>query len=127
MEQSKSKLPFLIVGIVVILLGGGLATWMVMRKKKDLDLGPSNKDKPTPTLTGRQNTSGLYTAEQLAHTALTGSSKNNSNLQSNTNSNTPKPKAVWVESEEGKRLVEERIKIIQMNIDDSRSFLVIWE
>jgi hypothetical protein len=110
-KPNKLKIPLLILGLFIILGGGGFAIWSVMKKE----------DEPTPTqrtgevatpppVVGRTNATNLYTAEELAHTALGAKP---------TAENMPQYTAVLMTSKEGLGLIEDRMRKIQLNKSDA--------
>lgn len=107
--NKQVKLPLLILGVLVILTGGGFAVWSVLKKEEETP-GQSVSTEERPPVRGRANVSGLYSEEELAHSALAGKV---------TEENSPQYTAVWSGSSEGKRLILDRMKQIQLNIDDN--------
>lgn len=105
--ENKPKIMFLLLGLLVVLAAGSTALWFVLKK-------PSTPSKPKeqaqqPTVTGRINASGFYTAEELAHSALSSGQKENK----------PNYEPVLMTSQEGQRLILDRMRKIQLNKADA--------
>ncbi|BDS13053.1 hypothetical protein [Aureispira anguillae] len=111
-QSNKLKVPLLILGVLVILFGGGMAVWMVTRKKEEPSAPIQNQEGAAlpPPVTGRQDVSSLYSEEDLQHSALAGEQ---------TPENRPDYTAVLMTSKEGKRLILDRMQKIQLNKADS--------
>lgn len=112
MDRANSRVGILIFVIVLVLAGGGFAAWKVLGTKKD-EKTPTEqeeqKKEELPPITGRKDATSaqtnVLTKELVAK--LLGQQKQDSTK--------PPPTAVLQTSDEGKRLIEERIKYIQMN------------
>lgn len=107
-QLSKLKIPLLIIALVVILSGGGFAIWSIT--KKEDKKGSTKGGKGGAPVKGRFNATGLYTEEELQHSAL---------LDENSPDLTPQYTAVLMTSSEGIQLIENRMKRIQNNRRDS--------
>lgn len=104
---NKLKTPLLILAIVLVLSLGGLAIWKVTRKKEDNTQKLEGKKTP---VSGRTDATNLYTEEELQHSAL---------VNENAPDRTFEYTAVLMTSNDGKRLIEDRVKKIQLNKKDS--------
>jgi hypothetical protein len=109
--SSKTKTGILIFVIVLVLAGGSFAAWMVLRKKEE-DPPPENEaleKEELPPITGRVDARTEETdaiTEDLVARLLG---------QQEQDPNRPRPRGVLQTSSEGKALIEERVKYIQMN------------
>lgn len=108
-QPNKLKTPLLILAIVFVLSIGGFAIWMVTRKEDDNEQQQVEGTKKPP-VRGRVNATNLYTEEELQHSGLV-----NEELPDKT----PEYTAVLMTSNEGVRLITERMQKIQLNKRDS--------
>lgn len=108
-QAHKLKLPLLILVIVLVLGGGGFAIWMATKKEEETIEQPQEGAK-LPPVGGRRDVSDIYTDEELAHSAL---------VDESLPDRTPEYEAVLIDSKEGKKLIENRMKKIQLHIVDS--------
>ena len=110
-QSHKLKLPLLILVIVLVLGGGGFAIWMVTKKEEEeIIVQAPQEGAESPPVSGRTDVTNLYTDEELQHSALVNEELPN---------RTPEYEAVLMNSNEGKKLIEDRIRKIQLNIKDS--------
>lgn len=129
--NSSLKQGLFILLVFLVIGAGSFGIWRVLRPKtpEDTNDGTSNKTQEKPPITGRQNATNRYTAEQLAWTALNAGNNKNTNNNSGGGSGSgsgsgndapppPPPKAVWIDSKEGEQLIKERTERIQMNTSD---------
>ncbi|WP_052600218.1 hypothetical protein [Aureispira sp. CCB-QB1] len=108
-QPNKLKLPLLILALVLVLGGGGLAIWMVTRKKEEPTTEQQEMEQ-RPPVKGRTDVTNLYTEQELAFSGL---------VDENAPDYTPEYTAVLMDSTEGKQLIEQRMKKIQLNKKDS--------
>jgi len=112
MDKPSSRVGILIFVIVLVLVGGGFAGWKVLGTKKDEEPQQEqrNAGEQLPPITGRNDVSSAATnvmTKDLIDQILGTEAKKN-----------PKgapPTAVLQTSDEGKQLIVERMKNIQMN------------
>lgn len=109
---NKLKLLLLVFAVFVVFVGGGIAIWSVTRKEDDESAITEslNEGSDKPPVGGRPNLTDFYTEEELQHSALV-----NNDLPDRT----PEYQAVLINSDEGKRLVEDRMEKIQLNPYDA--------
>lgn len=107
--SNKLKIPLLIIALLVILGGGGFAIWSITRKENETPTERREGTNGAP-VGGRNDVTNLYTEEELQHSAL---------VNENSPNKTPKYKAVLMTSKEGLRLIEDRMRKIQLNKKDS--------
>jgi hypothetical protein len=109
-QAHKLKLPLLILVLVLVLGGGGFAIWMVTKKEEEQTAIQPQEGATLPPVGGRIDASSLYSDEELKHSALV-----NEDLPNRT----PEYEAVLIDSKEGKKLIEDRMRTIQLNKKDS--------
>lgn len=114
--MSKSNPTILILFLVVLLGGGGAAAWFVLKREDDQDQEPTNtaaKGEPQSEVGGRTNETELKSALIAKLTAQQSGENEAPSL--------PPPDPVLATSDEGKRLIEERARLMQENeqISDS--------
>lgn len=109
-QNPKLKPVLLILGILIILTGGGVAIWAVVRNKEQQAPHEAASIQPLPPVTGRKDVTDLYTEEELQHSALADKSKPD---------RTPEYQVVLISSKEGKQLIEDRMRKIQLNKRDA--------
>lgn len=111
MEKPSSRTGILIFVIVLVLAGGGFAAWKVLGTKEDTESPPPQEQtqEKLPPITGRKD------ASSEANTILTKDLVTKLLGQQKRDPNEPPPTAVLQTSEEGKVLIEERMRDIQMN------------
>jgi hypothetical protein len=110
-QPSKTKTPLLILAIVFVLSLGGFAIWMVTRKEEEEEAPQQRQEgAELPPVNGRLDVSNLYSDEDLQHTGLA-----NDDLPNNT----PQYEAVLMTSNDGLRLISDRMQKIQLNKKDA--------
>lgn len=107
--NNRLKVPLLILGLLLILGGGGFAIWSVMKKEEE-PIPTQRTGTAPPPVGGRTNATNLYTAEELEHSALGAKP---------TPENMPQYTAVLMTSKEGLRLIDDRMRKIQLNKSDA--------
>jgi len=104
MEKSnKLKIPLLIIALLVVFGGGSFAIWSITRKEEDEETESQIDGTPVG---GRLDATNFYTAEEL---------NNNQLFDKKSPDLTPEYKAVLVSSTQGKQLVKDRAKKIQLS------------
>jgi hypothetical protein len=112
MDKSKNntKTGILILVIVLVLFGGGFAAWKILgTKEEETPPPPEQEQEKLPPITGRKDASSeenKVLTEDLVKKLLG---------QQERDPNKPAPTAVLQSSKEGKALIEERMRHIQMN------------
>lgn len=108
-QSQKFKVPLLIFVLVLVLGGGGFAIWMVT-KKEDEETTTQTPEGAKTLVGGRTDASSLYTDEELAFSGLVNEDAPNK---------TPEYEAVLKDSKEGQKLIEDRMRKIQLNKKDA--------
>lgn len=109
-QSHKLKLPLLILVIVLVLGGGGFAIWMVTKKEDQQEIAQQQQGAELPPVSGRTDVTNLYTEEELSHSGL---------VNEDSPDRTFEYTRVLMDSKEGKRLIEDRIRKIQLNKKDA--------
>jgi hypothetical protein len=111
-QAHKLKLPLLILVIVLVLGGGGFAIWMATKKEEEEEtiVAAPQEGAKLPPVSGRTDVTNLYTEDELAFSGLV-----NEELPDKT----PEYSVVLMDSKEGKTLIEDRVRKIQLNKKDS--------
>lgn len=106
--KNNAKMPLLILAVLVVLGGGGFALWSMLKKEDS----PEQPQETTaaPPVKGRLDVRELYTEEELQHSALVNQEAPN---------RTPEYSAVLMTSKTGLRLIEDRMRKIQLNKKDA--------
>jgi hypothetical protein len=108
--NSSTKTGLLILVIVLVLFGGGFAAWKVLGTKEEDETPPTEQgQEKLPPITGRKDASSeenKVLTEDLVKKLLG---------QQEQDPNKPLPTAVLQTSEEGKALIEERMRDIQLS------------
>jgi hypothetical protein len=111
LQSHKLKIPLLILVLVLVVGGGGFAIWMVTRKEEEQVVAQEKQEGATlPPVGGRTDVSTLYTDEELAFSGL---------VNEEAPDRTFEYTAVLMTSNDGKRLIEDRMKKIQLNKKDA--------
>jgi hypothetical protein len=110
-QAHKLKLPLLILVLVLVLGGGGFAIWMATKKEEEeIIVQAPEEGAKLPPVNGRTDVTNLYSEDELENSGLVNEELPN---------NTPEYSAALMTSDDGKRLIEDRMKKIQLNKKDS--------
>lgn len=122
MDKASPKVGILIVVVVLILASGGFAVWKVLGTKEDERSTSINQEQEVlPPITGRTDATSEETnimTKDLVQRLLG---------QQTIDPNKPPPIAVLQTSKEGKALIEERVRDLQMNETTSNKIRAVHQ